>query len=205
QLEDADLSLASLRKTAAMSKIWLLLGSLALKTTDADGRFANRSFLISPQGDIVARYDKIHMFDVQVTEAETYRESAGYRPGTRAVVAATPFGRLGMTVCYDVRFPALYQSLALAGAEVLSIPSAFSPVTGAAHWEALLRARAIETGCYVVAPAQCGTHAATRGKMRQTPGHSMVVSPWGDIIVDAGTQPGVHIFDISAKSVAEAR
>ena len=139
--EAEDLTLAGLRDLAATREIWLLIGSLALKTGDADGRFANRSFLIRPDGAVVACYDKIHMFDVQVSEEETYRESAGYRPGTQAVVAETPFGRLGMTICYDIRFPHLYQALARAGAKVLTVPAAFSSVTGPAHWTPLLRAR----------------------------------------------------------------
>ncbi|MCB1314181.1 MAG: carbon-nitrogen hydrolase family protein, partial [Sedimentitalea sp.] len=191
--EEDDPTLAALRAQAADLGIWLLIGSLALKTDDADGRFANRSFLISPEGGIVARYDKIHMFDVQVTPEETYRESEGFRPGDRAVVADAGFGRIGLSVCYDIRFPHLYQALARAGARILTIPAAFSPVTGAAHWQPLLRARAIETGCYVLAPAQTGRHAATEGRARTTHGHSMAVSPWGEVRVDGGTEPGVHL------------
>jgi len=209
RFEQDDATLAGLRTQAAALGIWLLIGSLALKTDDADGRFANRSFLIGPDGGIVARYDKIHMFDVQVTEQETYRESEGYRPGTRAVVAETPFGRIGMAVCYDLRFSHLFRALAQAGAEILTIPAAFSPVTGAAHWEPLLRARAIESGCYVFAPAQAGTHPKTRGKTRRTYGHSMVVSPWGEVLVDAPGgdqgQSGIHFFDFDVKAVGEAR
>jgi predicted amidohydrolase len=203
--EDDDPTLAGLRAQAADLGIWLLIGSLALKTQDEDGRFANRSFLIGPDGGIAARYDKIHMFDVQVSEEETYRESDGYRPGDRAVLADMPFAPLGMTVCYDIRFPYLYRALADAGAQVLTVPAAFSPVTGAAHWEPLLRARAIETGCYVLAPAQCGTHSATRGRSRKTHGHSMAVAPWGEVLVDGGTQPGIHILDLDAKHIHEAR
>jgi len=203
--ETDDPTLAGLRAQAGDLGIWLLIGSLALKTDDPDGRFANRSFMISPDGDIVARYDKIHMFDVQVTPEETYRESAGYRPGDRAVVADTSFGKVGMAVCYDIRFPILHQALARAGARILTIPAAFSPVTGAAHWQPLLRARAIETGCFVLAPAQTGTHPKTRGKQRRTYGHSMAISPWGEVLVDGGTEPGIHIFDMDATSVDEAR
>jgi len=203
--EHDDPTLAALRQQAEELGIWVLIGSLALKTDDPDGRFANRSFLISPQGRIVARYDKIHMFDVQVTAEETYRESAGYRPGDRAVVAETPFGPVGLSVCYDLRFPHLYQALALAGARALTIPAAFSPVTGAAHWEPILRARAIETGCFVLAPAQTGTHATTRGKQRRTYGHSMAISPWGEVLVDGGAKPGIHVFDMDAASVDDAR
>ncbi len=205
QHEADDQTLAALRAEAATLGIWLLIGSLGLKTNDADGRFANRSFLIDPAGEITARYDKIHMFDVQVTPEETYRESAGYRPGARAVIAQTPFATLGMSVCYDVRFPVLYQKLALAGAQVLCVPAAFSPVTGAAHWEPLLRARAIETGCYVLAPAQCGTHGTASGKTRRTHGHSLAISPWGDVLADGGTDPGVHIIDLDMEAVADAR
>lgn len=205
QNQDEDQTLAALRAQAAELGIWLLIGSLALKTDDPGGRFANRSFMIDPSGRIAAWYDKIHMFDVQVTEQETYRESAGYRPGERAVIAPTDFGPVGMTVCYDIRFPNLYQTLAQAGARILTVPSAFSPVTGAAHWESLLRARAIETGCYVLAPAQTGTHPTTRGKQRRTYGHSMAVSPWGEVLVDGGTERGIHFFDWDDRKVDEAR
>lgn len=203
--EDDDPTLAAFRSLAADHEIWLLIGSLALKTDDPDGRFANRSFMIDPQGQIAARYDKIHMFDVQVSAQETYRESAGYRPGDEAVLVSTPFGMVGMTICYDIRFPHLYQALAQAGAKILTVPSAFSPVTGAAHWESLLRARAIETGCYVLAPAQTGTHPASEGKQRRTYGHSMVVSPWGEVLVDGGTERGIHFFECDDRPVQEAR
>ncbi|MDF1854986.1 carbon-nitrogen hydrolase family protein [Pseudooceanicola sp.] len=185
--------------------IWLLLGSLGLKTSDPDGRFANRSFLISPEGAQVAWYDKIHMFDVQVSETETYRESAGYRPGDRAVLAEADFARIGMSVCYDIRFPHLYRTLAQAGAQVLTIPAAFSPLTGQAHWESLLRARAIETGCWVLAPAQCGTHSVSRGRARSTHGHGMVVAPWGEVVVDQGIEPGIACFDLDIAQVDAAR
>ena len=203
--EAEDPTLDGLREEAARRGLWLLIGSLAVKTDDPEGRFANRSFLVGPAGDIVARYDKVHMFDVAVSEAETYRESAGFRPGDRAVVADTPFARIGMTVCYDLRFPQLYRRLAQAGAEVLTVPSAFSPVTGAAHWEVLLRARAIECGAYVLAPAQTGDHAATRGRARQTYGHSLAVAPSGEVLCDAGTAPGVSYVEIDRAEVAEAR
>ncbi len=200
-----DETLEGLRKEAADLGLWLLIGSLALKTDDPDGRFANRSFLIAPDGEIRAWYDKIHMFDVQVTEAETYRESSGFRPGERTVLADTGFARIGMTVCYDVRFPHLYRSLAQAGAQILTVPAAFSPVTGAAHWEPLLRARAIETGCYVLAPAQTGLHPSTTGGARRTYGHSMAVSPWGEVLADAGTEPGIAYVDLDMDAVAQAR
>ncbi|MCX7565928.1 carbon-nitrogen hydrolase family protein [Sulfitobacter sp. F26169L] len=204
-LEDDDPTLAALRADAAALGVWLLIGSLALKTDDADGRFANRSFLIDPQGEVVARYDKIHMFDVQVTPTETWKESAAYRPGAQAVVARTPFANIGMTICYDIRFPALFQALADAGAQLLTVPAAFSPVTGAAHWHSLLRARAIETGCFVIAPAQTGTHNSAAHKTRDTYGHSLVVTPWGEVVLDAGTEAGVHLFDLDMSQVDAAR
>ena len=200
-----DRTLSALRDQAADLGIWLLIGSLALKTDDPDGRFANRSFLIAPDGRIAAWYDKIHMFDVTVSETETYRESAGYRPGTRAVVHQTEFATLGLTICYDVRFPGLYRQLAQAGAQVLTVPSAFSPLTGKAHWETLLRARAIETGSYVLAPAQSGCHAARAGRQRETYGHAMAIGPWGDVLADAGTDVGMIMIDLDMAEVAQAR
>lgn len=203
--EADDPTLAKLREDATVLNLWILIGSLALKTDDADGRFANRSFLIAPDGGIHARYDKIHMFDVQVSESETFRESVGFRPGQHAVCATTSFARLGLSVCYDVRFPHLYRALAKAGAQVLTVPAAFSPVTGDAHWQVLLRARAIETGCYVLAPAQTGSHPASRGKQRQTYGHSIAIAPWGEILSDAGTEPGVTFVDLDMGLVAQAR
>lgn len=205
QFEEDDKTLSAIRLEAKRLKKWILIGSLALKTTDADGRFANRSFMIDPNGEIRARYDKIHMFDVDVSEIETYRESAGFRPGNQAIACETPLGIVGMTICYDLRFPALHRSLAEAGAQILTIPAAFSPVTGEAHWDVLLRARAIETGCFVLAPAQTGSHAQTSGKERKTYGHSMAISPWGEIIVDAGTDEGVTFVDIDINDVAKAR
>ncbi|CUH86505.1 N-carbamoyl-D-amino acid hydrolase [Phaeobacter sp. CECT 5382] len=203
--EEDDPSLAALRDTAAQHGIWLSLGSFGVKTHDADRRFANRQFLISPDGEIKARYDKIHMFDVEVTPEETFRESDGYRPGSKAVVAQTPFGALGLTICYDLRFPRLHRALAKAGAEILIAPAAFSPVTGAAHWHALLQARAIETGCYVLAAAQTGRHKTRRGGVRTTYGHSLVVAPWGEILSDAGTDTGITYVDLDREKVAEAR
>ncbi|MCI5087184.1 MAG: carbon-nitrogen hydrolase family protein [Rhodovulum sp.] len=203
--EDQDITLSTLRDTAATRGVWVLIGSLGLTTDDADGRFANRSFLITPTGEIAARYDKIHMFDVDIGGGESFRESDGYRPGDQAVVAQTDFAPVGMSICYDVRFPYLYRDLAQAGAQILTVPAAFHPVTGAAHWHVLLRARAIETGCFVVAPAQTGTHPTTRGKPRQSYGHSLVVAPWGDILADGGTDAGIVFADIDLKQVAEAR
>ena len=204
-LQEDDATLAGLRQEAAHLGLWLLIGSLALKTDDADRRFANRSFLIGPDGAIRAWYDKIHMFDVQVSETETYRESAGFRPGTRAVLADAGFARIGMTVCYDIRFPHLHRALAQAGAQILTVPAAFSPVTGAAHWEPLLRARAIETGCYVLAPAQTGLHPSSTGGTRRTHGHSMAIAPWGEMLADAGVEPGITFVDLAMDNVAQAR
>jgi predicted amidohydrolase len=205
QLQEDDITLAGLREDAKAWGLWVLIGSLALKTEEPDGRFANRSFMIDPDGQIAGQYDKIHMFDVDVSPEETYRESDGYRPGAQASVVRTPFGTVGQSICYDVRFAYLYRALAQAGADILTVPAAFSPVTGAAHWEVLLRARAIETGCFVVAPAQTGTHENHRGKTRKTYGHSMVIAPWGEILADAGTEPGVTFVDIDVSDVAQAR
>lgn len=204
-LQDDDPYLPQLQYLAAQLDIWLMLGSFAVKTGDPDGRFANRCILINPQGEITATYDKIHMFDVDINETETFRESDGYRPGTRAVLADTPFAKIGLTICYDMRFSALYRALAHSGAQILTMPAAFSPVTGAAHWHSLLRARAIETGCFVLAPAQTGTHPNVQGKTRTTYGHSLVVSPWGEVLLDAGTDPGVYMFDLDMNSVDDAR
>ena len=203
--EAEDPTLAALRDLARALSVWLLIGSLGLRTGDADGRFANRSFLVSPEGEIVARYDKLHMFDVQVTETETFRESAAYRPGDRAVLARTDVAAIGMSICYDLRFAHLYRALAQAGAEILTVPAAFSPVTGAAHWHVLLRARAIETGCFVLAPAQCGDHPVSHGRPRRTWGHSLAVAPWGEVLADAGTAPGVTLVDLDLGEVAAAR
>jgi predicted amidohydrolase len=203
--EEDDETLANLREEAQAAGIWLLIGSLGVLTHDADGRFANRSLLISPDGSVAARYDKIHMFDVNVSATEVYRESEGYRPGAKAVVAETSFAKVGMTVCYDVRFPTLYRRLAQGGAQVITVPAAFNHITGAAHWETLLRARAIETGCFVLAPAQTGFHPETNGKGRRTHGHSLAIAPWGEILADAGTQPGVTLVDLDLTEVGKAR
>ena len=205
QFEEEDITLAALRAEAKAAGIWLLIGSLGLKTNDPDGRFANRSFVIGPDGEIAAKYDKIHMFDVQINATETWKESEGYRPGGSAVVAQTDFAKIGMSVCYDVRFSHLYRALAQAGAQILTVPAAFSPVTGAAHWHALLRARAIESGCFVIAPAQTGTHTSAAHKSRDTYGHSLVVDPWGEVLLDAGTAPGVYKFDLDMKKGDDAR
>jgi len=203
--ESDDPTLAGLRAAAAAHGVWLLIGSLALKTGDPDGRLANRSFLVDPAGAIVARYDKLHMFDVDLSATESFRESRGYRPGERAVLAPTPFGPLGMTICYDLRFPALYRDLAQAGARILTVPSAFSAETGPAHWETLLRARAIECAAYVLAPAQTGVHPASAGKRRRTWGHSLAVDPWGQVIADGGDAPGLVFADIDPDSADDIR
>jgi predicted amidohydrolase len=204
-LEADDVTLARLREMAAELGLWLSIGSLALKSGEADGRFVNRSFLIGPDGGIRARYDKIHMFDVELGDGESYRESKGYRPGNRAVVADAPWGRLGLTVCYDMRFPVLYRALAEAGAAILTVPSAFTVPTGRAHWEPILRARAIETGCFVLAAAQWGRHSASRGRERETYGHSLAVDPWGRVLADAGEGVGVTQVTLDLERVAEAR
>ena len=206
--ENQDPTLAALRAQAAELGIWLLIGSLALKSDDpAEPRFVNRSFLIGPDGGIVARYDKIHMFDVTISETESYRESAAYRPGGKAVLAQGP-ARLGLSICYDLRFPHLYRALAQAGAEILTVPAAFNDTTGAAHWHVLLRARAIETGCFVLAPAQCGLHAtdpARKGRPRRSFGHSLAVAPWGEVMSDAGESPGVSIVTLDLSETGKAR
>lgn len=205
QTEAADLTLRGLRACAADLSVWLSVGSLALQGETDDGRFVNRSFLIDPKGDVRARYDKIHMFDVRVSDSETYHESSGYRPGDSAVVSLTDIGKIGLSICYDLRFPQLYRALGHAGADILLVPSAFSPVTGQAHWETLLRARAIETGCFVLAAAQTGMHAAHSGARRQTYGHSLVVNPWGEVLADGGTDVGIVFADIDVSEVAKAR
>lgn len=203
--EDQDETLARARAAAAHHGIWVLLGSIAVKSDPPEERFANRSILIDAQGAIAARYDKMHMFDVQVTETETYRESAGYAPGSRAIVAETPLGRIGLSICYDLRFPGLYRALAQAGADILTVPAAFSPATGPWHWDPLLRARAIENSAFVLAPAQTGTHHATKGRARTTYGHSLAVSPWGEPLLQAGVAPGLHIVDVDLTKVQSAR
>jgi len=197
--EEASAPLASFRALARETGAWLLAGTVIV--TAEDGRLANRSCLIAPDGSLRARYDKIHMFDVDLPGGESYRESATYRPGESAVTAALPWGTLGMTVCYDVRFPHLYRALAHAGADFISVPSAFTRQTGTAHWHVLLRARAIETGAYVFAPAQCGEHP---GK-RLTYGHALIVDPWGAVLADAGEAPGFVVAEIDVAKVIEAR
>ena len=187
------------RDLAKETGAWLLVGSLGIALED--GRVANRSFVIDASGGIRARYDKIHMFDVDLPGGETYRESATFRPGERAVVAETPWGGLGLTICYDVRFAYLFRALAQSGAGIITAPAAFTVPTGRAHWHILLRARAIETGCFIIAPAQCGTH----DEGRQTYGHSLIISPWGEILAEAGEDPEVITARIDMARVAECR
>ena len=192
--------LSGFRALSAEIGAWLLIGSISVKVPGEE-RLANRSFLIDPSGGIVARYDKIHMFDVQVSDQETHRESNAYRPGEEAVLAETPWGPVGLTICYDMRFPYLYRALADAGARVIFVPSAFTRPTGQAHWHVLLRARAIETGCFIVAPAQCGEHA----EGRQTYGHSLIVAPWGEVLAEAADDPAILLAEIDLAKVDEAR
>lgn len=197
--ENADPALPAFRALAEELGIWLLLGSLAIKVSKT--KTANRSFLIDPKGKIAARYDKIHLFDVDLPSGETYRESNTVADGERAVLAETPWGRIGLSICYDLRFPQLYRALAKAGAFMLTVPSAFTETTGKAHWHTLLRARAIENGAFVIAPAQGGTHA----NGRKTYGHSLIVAPWGEVLAEAGTEPGIIVAEIDPARVADAR
>ncbi len=191
--------LAALRDLAGEIGAWLLTGSLPMRSPD--GRVANCSTLLDPSGAVVQSYDKIHMFDVDLPSGESYRESKTFQPGEEACLAETPWGVLGMTVCYDLRFPQLYRSLAQAGAHFLSIPAAFTKVTGEAHWHVLQRARAIESGCFVFAPTQCGRHYGTR----RTFGHSLIVDPWGEVLADGGEEVGFITAEIDPARVDEVR
>jgi predicted amidohydrolase len=197
--EDRDPALPRFRGLAEELGVWLLIGSLAIKLSEQ--KTANRSFLIDPKGRIVARYDKIFLFDVDLPNGETYRESDTVAGGDRAVAADLPWGRVGLSICYDLRFPQLYRRLAQAGASILTVPSAFTETTGKAHWHVLLRARAIENGAFVFAPAQGGTHA----NGRQTYGHSLIVAPWGEVLAEAATEPCVITADIDFAAVTNAR
>jgi predicted amidohydrolase len=197
--EEHDPTLARLRELARKLGIYVHIGSLAIKASPE--KAVNRSLLIDRKGDVVARYDKIHMFDVDLGGGESYRESSNYRAGELAVVADLPWGRLGLTVCYDLRFPALYRALAEAGASFLAIPSAFTRKTGEAHWHVLLRARAIENGSFVFAAAQGGRHE----NGRETFGHSLIVDPWGRILAESGTEPGILVAEIDPAEIAAAR
>jgi deaminated glutathione amidase len=199
ETEEKTEAIADFSQLARELRIWLHIGSIAVKA--GDGRAANRALLFSPDGSLVCRYDKIHMFDVNLPSGESYRESATFKPGNKAIVVELPWGRLGIATCYDIRFPEHYKALAKAGAKFLTAPSAFTKVTGEAHWHMLLRARAIENGCFVFAAAQGGRHE----NGRSTYGHSMAVSPWGEVLVEAGTEPGVFIADIDAAEVERVR
>lgn len=196
---DGGAALVALQDLARTGKVWLLVGSLTLKT--GEERIVNRSYLINAAGAVVATYDKIHMFDVTLPDGKVIRESSSYRPGDRAVVAATPWGAMGMTVCYDVRFPHLYRTLAQQGAQFISVPSSFQRQTGKAHWHTLLKARAIENAAYILAPAMCGEHPGNR----QTYGHALIVDPWGEVLADGGEAPGIIYADIDLARVAKIR
>ena len=197
--EAAHAGLRQFRALAQELQVWLHLGSLVVKASET--KLANRAFVVSPAGEIVARYDKIHMFDVDLPNGEVYRESANYEPGTEAVVAPLPWGGLGLSICYDLRFPHLYRALAKAGASFLAVPAAFTRLTGEAHWVTLLRARAIEAQCFVFAAAQGGLHEHGR----ETFGHSLVVSPWGQILAEGGVHPSVIFADVDLSEIASVR
>src|SRR5882762_1072478 len=200
ETEESHAMLAAASASARETGAWFLLGSIHVRVPGEE-QIRNRSYLIDSSGRVVASYDKIHMFDVQLAGGESYRESSTFKPGEKSVLAETPWGVLGMTICYDLRFPYLYRDLAHAGATMLTIPSSFTVPTGQAHWHTLLRARAIETGYFVFAPAQCGEHA----EGRKTYGHSLIVAPWGEVLADGGEEPGVITADIDPAKVAEAR
>ncbi|HKY82634.1 MAG TPA: carbon-nitrogen hydrolase family protein [Sphingobium sp.] len=199
--ESGDPVLAQVRDASARHGLWVHLGSLPLKDERADGRWANRSFMIDAAGEIRARYDKIHLFDVDLPSGESWRESSVYGPGEQVVAVDTPWARMGLSVCYDMRFPDLYRALTNAGATVLLMPAAFTVPTGQAHWHILLRARAIEAGCFVIAAAQTGRHADGR----ETYGHSLIVDPWGDIVLDMGEEAGLALADIDLSRIEEVR
>ncbi len=199
--EADDLCLAAVREAAAANGIWVHLGSLALAGERDDGRLVNRGFVIDGEGNIRARYDKMHLFDVDLPTGESWRESASYAPGAAPVVVETPLGRLGPSICYDLRFPDLYRALTGAGATILSIPAAFTVPTGQAHWHILMRARAIEAGVFVVAAAQAGRHEDGR----ETYGHSLVVGPWGEVLLDMGEEPGLGFAELDPEQVEDVR
>lgn len=199
--EADDPVLAAVREAAAKQGLWVHLGSLPLKEERTDGRWANRSFMIDDGGEIRARYDKIHLFDVDLATGESWRESSVYGPGEQVVAVDTPWARMGLSVCYDMRFPDLYRALTNAGATVLLTPAAFTVPTGKAHWHILLRARAIEAGCFVIAAAQTGHHADGR----DTYGHSLIADPWGDIVLDMGEQAGLALAEIDLSRIEDVR
>ena len=198
--EDEDEVLATVRAEAKLHGLWVHLGSLAVRD-DASNKRRNRAFLIDPAGEIRARYDKIHLFDIDLPSGETYRESNAYTPGENAVLAQTPWGKLGLTICYDLRFPDLFRALSSAGADIISVPAAFTVPTGEAHWHVLLRARAIESSAFIVAAAQTGSH----DDGRRTYGHSLVVDPWGNILLDAGEGAGIYFADLPLEMLADVR
>jgi predicted amidohydrolase len=199
---DGGEALAELQALARERSVWLLAGSLTLKAEEMEGeRMVNRSYLLAADGSVAASYDKIHMFDVTLPDGKVIRESSAYCPGDRGVVADTPWGRLGLSVCYDLRFPQLYRALAHAGAVYLTIPSSFQRATGKVHWHTLLKARAIENACFVFAPAMCGEHPGNR----TTYGHSLVVDPWGEVLADGGEAPGVVYADVDPARIAKVR
>ena len=195
QSEEKHQVLSAFQELALELGIWLLIGSISIKVSDT--KLSNRSFLINPNGEVIARYSKIHMFDVEVGDGNKYLESKTYEPGSKAVIAETPWGLMGLTICYDIRFPNLFRDLAKAGAKVIFSPAAFTRVTGEAHWHVLQRARAIENGCYIVSPAQVGTHANNR----KTFGHSLIVNPWGEVLADGGTETGFIVSELDLGAV----
>lgn len=201
RFERDDETLARVRAAAAKHRLWVHIGSLAVLSESADGRAANRAFVIDDAGEIVARYDKMHLFDVDLPTGESWRESSAYTPGEVPVVVETPVGQLGLSICYDQRFPALYQALSAAGAQILSVPAAFTVPTGRAHWHILLRARAIENACYLVAAAQYGQHEDGRA----TFGHSLVIDPWGTVLLDMGEGVGVGFAEIDLTQIDAVR
>lgn len=197
--EEQDPYLAQFKALAKKQKIWLLIGSMAF--LEDQGHLSNRSIFIDPDGVVAGRYNKIHMFDVKLPNGEEYKESNTFKAGSEAVLVETSFAKIGLSICYDLRFPILYQNLAMAGAEIIVVPSAFTRPTGKAHWHTLLKARAIETGCFILAPAQTGFH----GGSRKTYGHSLIVNPWGDIVCDGKVRKGVLTACLDLKEVSEAR
>lgn len=197
--EDGNAALQNFSDLANDLKTWLHIGSMAVRVNDQ--KLANRSYVFNPNGDIAARYDKIHMFDVTLDNERRYEESETYAPGEHAVIAELPWGKLGLTICYDLRFPYLHRALAKSGAHMIAVPAAFTKTTGQAHWHTLLKARAIETGCFILAAGQTGAHACGR----ETYGHSLIVSPWGEVLADAGIEPGLAIAEVDLEHVVAVR
>ncbi|WP_135080268.1 carbon-nitrogen hydrolase family protein [Terasakiella sp. SH-1] len=197
--QDEHPALHAFRDLAIETKTWLLIGSLAIRLDN--GKVANRSFLINEEGSITGRYDKIHLFDVDLPGGESYRESNTFDGGDQAVLAETPWGKIGMSICYDVRFPHLYRAYAQAGAKIMTVPAAFTKQTGEAHWKVLLRARAIENGCFIIAPGQCGSHKGER----ETYGHSLIIDPWGSVLAEGGNEPCVLTAELNLDDVEATR